>query len=65
MCCLHVLVGAAVQTPHGETRQEVGGNSGQEWAKPAFEPQLDEGGIIEFGRAEGVQSDFSYRVQNH
>lgn len=33
--------------------------------QPLLEPQLDEVRVIEADGAENVQSDFSYRVQNH
>lgn len=60
-----MLVGAAVQTLPGQTGQEVGGNTRKERTQPLIEPQVDDGGIIEAGRVEPVQSDLTYRVQNH
>lgn len=65
LSCLHELVGAAVETAWGETWQEVGGDSGQEWTKPDVKPQQDEGRIVKVGCAEAVQAEFLYSVQDH
>lgn len=63
---LHVLVAAAGQTGVTETRQEVGGNGGQEWAESDSEPQIDEGGIVEADAcAEAAQLELLYGVQDH
>lgn len=44
-----MLVGAAVQTLRGQTRQEVGGNTRKERTQTLAEPQLDEARIVEAG----------------
>lgn len=51
-----MLVAAAVQVPGGETGQEVRGRGGQERTESSVEPQLDEGGVVQFGVVDGVQS---------